>query len=524
MDLSGAFDPEHNRISINKNAAHHSSAICHELTHAIVYSILESSMIDSNYSDPATQGMDEAFATYYPCAYRANPTFWNSPNYQFELSDSSNIMSVVLSPSLFNESNYSEYGAGRFIASAWWSMRQDPAFNHSTSEMVEVDTLLFSGLSAIKNSENDRAKPRLFFNKLMKLVDNDNICWPLNEKQLAIKRAYNERELFFSPEVISTVKYENAEEADELEINNFVAGDKVSARVFNMPQNTFIQFHIVPHRVEGYSDNLSISNLSLCFKHARSDSTGTAWVTFEDSINLLPGEYDILVDINSDNYICSSYDSTNVVDAIDGRDAPGFYLDWIGDMVVALDLSSTMQGYGDQLARTVKTLEQSMIPSERINVFGFTEGTANQNWLENGITDLIGDENSFIEATQIDSNAINSVMNSVSIEGNTDLVLPFYHGDRRLSNLEAIGNRKNIILLSDGVHFVTPPDPDFPGYQGNWTHTIGFIDTLITTVVVPDSIRCYTICYGDSASGIENMRHFATLGNGAYYHVGQLGI
>lgn len=37
----------------------------------------------------------------------------------------------------------------------------------------------------------------------------------------------------------------------------------------------------------------------------------------------------------------------------------------------------------------VKVLVQDMIDSERINVFGFTEGTASQGWIEDGITDLI---------------------------------------------------------------------------------------------------------------------------------------
>jgi len=54
----------------------------------------------------------------------------------------------------------------------------------------------------------------------------------------------------------------------------------------------------------------------------------------------------------------------------------------------------------------VKALEQSMIDSERINVFGFTEGTASQGWIEDGITDLIGDDSSFLEVTQIESTNI----------------------------------------------------------------------------------------------------------------------
>jgi len=422
------------------------------------------------------------------------------------------------------------------IASAWWSLRSNNTDFPSDGQIDGVDTLLVNALEQVEenipNNNAYRYKPRYFYNILMSKVDTDNTSWPLNDKQAAIDSVYNARGFHFYPKVQSvasaSVQYPLARES-------FNVLDSVYVHISNCPQNTYVQVFVVENR-----DYLNVGdggiaipapyevNGNLVSGVFRTDGNGK-WAGGIPFSKLLPqGDYDIIVNVGSPNAPDSKlhlvFAKDNIIDGVDGLTGPGFTKTGTGDIVVALDLSSTMQGYGDQLARTVKTLEQSMIPSERINVFGFTEGTANQNWLENGITDLIGDENSFIEATQIDSNAINSVMNSVSIEGNTDLVLPFYHGDRRLSNLEAIGNRKNIILLSDGVHFVTPPDPDFPGYQGNWTHTIGFIDTLITTVVVPDSIRCYTICYGDSASGIENMRHFATLGNGAYYHVGQLGI
>ena len=39
-----------------------------------------------------------------------------------------------------------------------------------------------------------------------------------------------------------------------------------------------------------------------------------------------------------------------------------------------------------------------MIPGERINAFGFTEGTASENWIDNGFVDLIGDKDTFVTA------------------------------------------------------------------------------------------------------------------------------
>ncbi len=361
MNQMGSYDSYNNIIHVNSVAAHHSSPICHELTHAIVYKTLEDSMVNFSNNNQTTGGMDEAYATYYPCAYRGNPIFWNSPDYQFDLSDHSNVTSIVIDPIAFNESKYSDYSVGRFIASAWWRMRENEVFD--SNELSQVDALLVSVLNEIKLSGDDRYRPRLFFNKLMSIVDDDNDPWPLNEKQVVIKHAYDERGLFFSPDVISTVKYECAEEADSVEVNKYLPGQKISSRVFNMPQNTCVYFHVVPHRSSGYSDNMLIDSLNpLLSKVAISDISGTAWVEFDDSENLAPGEYDIIADIGwdfrSDNRIWTSYASYNVVDAIDGRGEPGFIVTNLGDAVVALDFSSSMDAYGLQQTARIPTIHR----------------------------------------------------------------------------------------------------------------------------------------------------------------------
>jgi hypothetical protein len=133
------------------------------------------------------------------------------------------------------------------------------------------------------------------------------------------------------------------------------------------------------------------------------NSTGV-WAGGIPFSKLLPqGDYDIIVNVGSptapDSTLHLVFAKDNVIDGVDGLTGPGFTKTGTGDIVVALDLSSSMLDYGDHLAQTVKALEHSMIPGERINVFGFTEGTASMNWLENGITDLIGDEvNYFVTA------------------------------------------------------------------------------------------------------------------------------
>jgi uncharacterized membrane protein YkoI len=526
MSDAGDYSPSTGAIRLKDARVH--NVVRHELSHHFVHRVVGEMM-----GTTTQRAMDEGFANYFGGASKGDPIVPQIGN-GWDISIPINVSALGLGT--IDENSYNHYDCGISLASAWWGLRGNQYFP-ADGQKNGVDTLLVHSLNQVKDelpvNNTYRFKPRYFYNILMSRVDTDNRSWPFNDKQAAIDSVYSVRGFHFYPKVQSVT---SASVQYPLVRESFNVLDSVYVHISNYPQNTYGHVFVVEDRdyLNVGSGGIAIpapfvvngNPVSRIFK---TDGDGK-WAGGIPFSKLLPqGNYDIIVNnmvnpTTPDNILHLAFKNDNIIDGVDGLTGPGFTKTGFGDMVVALDLSSTMLGYADQLTQMVKALEHSMIDSERINVFGFTEGTANQNWLENGITDLIGDEDTVYEATQIDSTAINSVMNSVLIEGNTDLALPFYHGDRRLNNLEAIGNRKNIILLSDGVHFVTPTDPDdFPEYPGNWTHTIGFIDTLITTVVVPDSISCYTICYGLSPEGVGYMRRFAYKGRGAFYYVEQLG-
>jgi len=208
--------------------------------------------------------------------------------------------------------------------------------------------------------------------------------------------------LYFLPSVFST----NDVYTDS--VNVYISGEVVHTKISNYIQVSPIDVYVVKHQQDRYSnafsDSILIRNLPVVLGPIRvvTDMQGVAQLAITGSESLLPGEYDIIADcgyILPDSTVYLNFNKRNVLDAVDGMEAPGFIISSWVDLAVALDLSSSMQGYGTHLGKTVEALVQSMIPGERINVFGFTEGTASMNWLGNGITDLIGDEvNYFVTA------------------------------------------------------------------------------------------------------------------------------
>jgi len=386
-------------------------------------------MLGSNHfntNNSQGKAMSESFAHYLSCSTLPTDKFvYPSGLSYLNFSLQDNLHITVWGLGTINEDLYCHYKSGMSIASAWWSLRSNNTDFPSDGQIDGVDTLLVNALEQVEenipNNNAYRYKPRYFYNILMSKVDTDNTSWPLNDKQAAIDSVYNARGFHFYPKVQSvasaSVQYPLARES-------FNVLDSVYVHISNCPQNTYVQVFVVENR-----DYLNVGdggiaipapyevNGNLVSGVFRTDGNGK-WAGGIPFSKLLPqGDYDIIVNVGSPNAPDSKlhlvFAKDNIIDGVDGLTGPGFTKTGTGDIVVALDLSSTMLGYGDQLAQMVKALEHSMIDSERINVFGFTEGTASMNWLENGITDLIGDQNSFLLATQIDTTAIDNIINSI---------------------------------------------------------------------------------------------------------------
>jgi hypothetical protein len=206
--------------------------------------------------------------------------------------------------------------------------------------------------------------------------------------------------------------------------------DSVYVHISNYPQNTYIQVFVVEDR-----DYLNVGDGGIAIPAPFEVNGNPVSGIFKTNDNgkwaggipfskqLPPGEYDIIVNnmvnpTTPDNVLHLAFKNDNIIDGVDGLDGPGFTKTGTGDIAVALDLSSSMLGYGAQLAQMVNALEQGMIDSERINVFGFTEGSASQGWIEDGITDLIGDESSFLEASEIDSSELDNIISLIERRNN----------------------------------------------------------------------------------------------------------
>ncbi len=429
----GHWDPQLGEIQIREGRNSH--VLRHEASHYFTYRVMGNHQFfettnpdttDLDFAKPY-QAMDEAFAEYW-LSVGINSTHHNYGN-AFDIAgyDVSSIHQEYYGESLaLNESFYTQYWNRYPLASAWWSLRDNSLFPDNDQGVCGVDTLLVNSLRRVSREipQNNayRYKPRYFYNILMSRVDTDNKSWPFNPKQAVIDSEYSVRGFHFYPKVQSVA---SADVTTPLGRESYNVLDSVYVHISNYPQNTYVQVFVVEDR-----DYLNVGDNGIAIPAPyevdgnpvsgifKTDGNGK-WAGGIPFSRLLPqGDYDIIVNnmvnptapnnnpTDPDNTLHLAFKNDYIIDGVDGLDGPGFTKTGTGDIVVALDFSSSMSGYGAQLAQMVKALEQSMIDSERINVFGFTEGTASQGWIEDGITGLIGDDSSFLEVTQIESTNI----------------------------------------------------------------------------------------------------------------------
>jgi hypothetical protein len=228
-----------------------------------------------------------------------------------------------------NEECYSYYYNRAPIASAWWTLRSNTIFGSPDpiTQVKAFDKALVEVLADnVDESFSDRYKPRYFYNLLMSKYATDNQTWTLNEKQIAIKDAYNSRGLNFYPKVESISEYSK-------DRNVFGLNEPVHVKISNCPQNTAANIYIVKHNDYSYIDGALVPTLSSHFPSGFSPLTtvvtnpqgewdGFLWTSVEE------GEFDIIVDLGSpstpDGIIRFSFSGANVMDGFDGRYEPGF--------------------------------------------------------------------------------------------------------------------------------------------------------------------------------------------------------
>jgi hypothetical protein len=365
----GNFDP--GNFTINLLSGRNTHVIRHEASHYFTYKIAGDHQFfeNPNLIEPKKyQAMDEAFAEYWLSdGIRSTVHNYGTPNdiLNYTVEDIHTLYNPFTPPLPLNEVFYQLYENRYPLASAWWSLRGNQYFPSDNEGRNGVDTLLVNSLAEVGENtlQNNsyRYKPRYFYNILMSRVDTDGISWPLNDKQLAINKAYDDRGFHFYPSVQS-VAHSYTASAPTKETYN--VQDSVYVKIENCPQNTDVKVLIIPHREY---NNVGIDGITIptayeangnqVSKLVRTSITGTWAGDIPFSNQLPPGDYDIIVDVGSptapDNRLNLVFDKDNIIDAVDGLEVPGFTKTGWGDAVVALDLSSSMDGYGMQLAKTV---------------------------------------------------------------------------------------------------------------------------------------------------------------------------
>jgi len=485
----GTMDYNGNTIRISHDSGKLSHVVRHELSHANMYSVLLT--LFNNTNDDTKDAMDEAFAVYLPCAAIESPyCIYGNPQDPQRI-DTLNHISTV-SPDSLHEGAYEDYAVRHSIASAWWEIRN--IFGDTLFDQFLVDALI----NDVSPTEPLRYKPRYFYNILMRNSTPSN--------QLVIDKAYSDRGLHFTPQVISAGVSNPSDGRDK---NMFRIGDPVHVKVSNCPQNTPLTVYIVED--QDYTDGMNISALNtiICQVSGTSGPDGVWYSSTPVMTASIVGDYDILVDIGNNEVLHFAYIGANVHDGFDGLNGSGFtvYDDGI-DVVLALDLSQSMVGECANLQRLTRSFIGAMRPGDQINIFGFNEGNP-PNW-NGGYTNLSPTPAAQLYSiTTANQSSLISSVGLPSAGGNTDLLVPFTYGFNRFG--APTERKKGMVLLSDGEHHPTIDPPNY--------HTMNHVSNSIYSNYNPRDIECYTMRFGNIPCGIVNMGNIASWGHGMAYQV-----
>jgi hypothetical protein len=325
---NGICDPNYAVIRLITSAGQYSHVARHEMSHAFIFSALDSHFFNDTQSSTDYGCMDEAFAVYLPCSVLNHEYYIPSGSTSYNLS---NTVHISTQYSTVNENIYAHYWARYPLASAWWSLRSDPEYCPTA-----VDNLLIAGLGIVRRDIVDNAayryKPRYFYNILMDRVDDGSAPHSLNPKQKAITKAYESRGFHFTPQVESFSEGNRSR-------NVFSPGDQVHAKITKAPQNTAFTVYVIRHGDYTYLDGANVSTLTSHYNtdhfspitgnstNAAGEWDGLIWTIPTEAGNV-DGGYDIIVDFGSpeapDDHIHFTYTAANVMDGIDGLHEPGF--------------------------------------------------------------------------------------------------------------------------------------------------------------------------------------------------------
>ena len=357
IDL-GYCDPSCWEIHIRYDIGQFSHVSRHELSHAFIYDKLENNFFHN--SNSALRAMDEAFAVYLPCDVINSHIYVNELNSIHDIRNFSvsSVQSNYYQSDTLNEDFYTRYYCRYPLASAWWEIKN----NIGEFTQFLIDRLIID----VSPSDSLRYKPRYFYNILMRNSTTAN--------QLIIDKAYSDRGLHFTPQVISAGVSNPPNGRDK---NMFRIGDPVYVKVTNCPQNTPLTVYVVED--QNYTDGMNISALNaiICQVSGTSDNDGVWYSSTPVMTASDMGDYDILVDIGNNGVLHFAYNGANVRDGFDGLSGPGFSVFDDGiDVVLALDLSQSMAGECVNLHQLTRRYINTLLPGDKINIFSFNEGIA----------------------------------------------------------------------------------------------------------------------------------------------------
>jgi hypothetical protein len=467
-------------IEIHYHNGYNPYIILHELSHFYTYNRMNSLTFSGVASTMLVKAMDEAFAEYWLGKGLDTNSFirnYDGNSIAIDLLDMYNVQSSSIYNTQglpLNEDFYSWYYCGMPIAAVWDNIRMSLLFDNFDSKLLEA-------LAAVDENDQNRYKPRYFYNILM------SNSTPAAQK--IIDKAYSDRGLHFYPKVES---YSGGNKSR----NIYSFNDTVYVNITNAPQNTKIAVYLIRHGDYGYINGASVEGIDQYFPagfspianvqtNAEGKWSGPLWVVSED------GEFDIIVDFGSpttpDGHIYFAFNAANVRDGFDGLTEPGFTVNSDAiELAVALDYTSSMAAVTDSVVETAKSIIGHLRNLDKINIFGFGLDYNANNYPLEYIDKLVCDEDGGLATINCNKEELQAMIVGPIQPLATNMILPIEYAHSPFQASEA---GKAMILLSDGWHWIREEDTVTPPYPNSLIHSES------TTNYNPQAISCHTLCY-----------------------------
>ncbi len=344
------------RVRFSPNAGRYACVVEHEFAHCVVFDV-NGGWVTAGGDSVC---MDEALATYMPCAFNEDPHF-RDPSGVWDLSTNVGDMFVQDQDGDgdLTEKDHAYYWSCNPVAGAWWDLR-------GALGVDAFHELFWDALGTLVPPPTDQL-PRDFFNELLWHDDDDGDPRNGTPHVDQIDAAYRRHGMNYWPKVFAC-------NLAGVETNEFKPGDTIYCRGTGLPTNHRLRLYVTAND-DDWDDGDALRDLSGDgFNTVVTDENGnlprTMVMRRQDGTT---GLFDIIADVDRNGrYDC---DFIDIIDASDNVAQIGFAVGARADIALITDCSTTMGDDGklDQAKNAGKWFVDALHVGDQIALVSFAE-------------------------------------------------------------------------------------------------------------------------------------------------------